>query len=69
MFFAFQENQKIISDIFLFRGKQPDTWGGVKIHCPLTKTYTEIKMKLFIKVKIGESWRAVEATYDVSICC
>ncbi|XP_052784069.1 uncharacterized protein LOC128219927 isoform X2 [Mya arenaria] len=61
---SLKENQKIISDIFLLRGKQPETWKGIKVHCPLTKSYDELKLKLFVKVKVGEEWRPLDAQYD-----
>ncbi|XP_052216609.1 uncharacterized protein LOC127834638 isoform X2 [Dreissena polymorpha] len=61
-----KESQKVISDIFLLRGKQPASWRGIHIHCPLTKTYDEIRVKLFVKVKVGDNWQAVDARYDNS---
>lgn len=63
---SLKENQKLISDIFILYGTPPISWKGVKIHCPLTKRYDEVKVKLFIKVKLGDEWIAQEAKYDVS---
>lgn len=63
-----KENQKLVSDIFLLKGEQPSHWKGVKIHCPLTKMYDEVKVKLFVKVKVGENWVPRKAEHDVSCC-
>ncbi|XP_053404596.1 uncharacterized protein LOC123553966 isoform X2 [Mercenaria mercenaria] len=59
-----RENQKLISDIFIMYGKTPNSWKGIKVHCPLTKRYDEVKVKLFIKVKVGEQWEERDAQYD-----
>ncbi|XP_060554916.1 uncharacterized protein LOC132715849 isoform X4 [Ruditapes philippinarum] len=63
---SLRENQKLISDIFIMYGKKPVSWKGIRIHCPLTKRYDEIKVKLFIKVKVGEKWEEREGQYDRS---
>ena len=61
-----RENQKLISDIFVRTGPSPKNWDGVTVHCPLTKTYDELKVKLFIKVKVGEKWISKSGKYEVS---
>lgn len=63
---SLRENQKLISDIFIMYGNPPNSWKGVKVYCPLTKRYDEIKVKLFVKVKVGEKWEPRDAVYDVS---
>lgn len=59
-----KENQRLVSDIFLVSGEHPESWKGVKIHCPLTKMYNELKMNIFVKVKRGDKWEAKEAIYE-----
>ena len=60
-----RENQKLISDIFIRTGLTPKSWTGIQMHCPLTKTYDELKVKLFIKVKVGEKWITKTGKYEV----
>ena len=62
-----RENQKLISDIFIRTGPAPKSWDGVTVHCPLTKTYDELKVKLFIKIKLGEKWVSKSGTYEVGL--
>ena len=60
-----RENQKLISDIFIRTGLSPKSWTGIQMHCPLTKSYDELKVKLFIKVKVGEKWITKTGKYEV----
>ncbi|KAL4220187.1 hypothetical protein ACF0H5_020595 [Mactra antiquata] len=61
-----RENQKLISDIFILYGQHPKSWRGIKVHCPLSKRYDKVNVKLFIKVKVDEKWIEKEAKYDTS---
>ena len=47
-------------------GQSPKSWDGVTVHCPLTKSYDELKVKLFIKVKLGEKWVSKTGRYEAS---
>lgn len=61
---SLRENQKLISDIFILYGTPPNSWKGVKVFCPLTKRYDEVKVNLFVKVKVEDKWEPREARYD-----
>jgi len=36
------------------------------MYCPITKMYDEVKVKLKVKIKVGDNWEVVKGEYDVS---